>query len=51
MRKPKRKTILAPERLALLVVSLEIINELLELLSKVVNYGSAIRELRVQLQE
>ncbi len=47
MRKPKRKTILAPERLALLVVSLEVINELLELLSKVVNYAPAVRKLRV----
>lgn len=48
-KKKQRKTILAPERLALLVVSLEIIKVLLELLSKVVNYGRPIRQLRIQL--
>lgn len=46
-KKKRRKTILALERLALLVVLLEIIKVSLELLSKVVNYDSSLRQLRI----
>lgn len=49
-KKTSPKTNLALERLALLVVSLEIINQLLELLSKVVNYyGPPLRKRCLQL--
>lgn len=46
--KSSRKTNLTLERLAFAVVSLDIINKLLDLLSKVVNYdGSPIRKRRI----
>lgn len=51
MKKNSDKTYLALKYLELLLISLEIINVALDIMSKVVNYGSPFRKLCLQIPQ